>query len=114
MPTPPETFRGVRSFVPWKNDHILKWTLPSLTIDPTAVTIQSGPNTWAVAWPDISLVVADPKGILVKRKDGTAGRFKASKRTIRSVVRLLNDMHVPYSSSATSTYWMVTADRDSS
>ncbi len=104
----------MRSFVPWKDSHILKWTFPLLTIDRTAVTIQSGSNAWTVAWSDISVIVADPKGILVKRKDGTAGRFKASKRTIQSVVRVLNDMQVPYSSSATSTYWMVTADRDSS
>lgn len=109
---PPVAFTGVRSFVPWKGRTILEWAAPTLVVDPTALSIRSGANLWRAEMSDVRAVVVDPKGILIKKTDGTAGRFKASKSKIREVVSLLDERKIPHSESTTSTYWMVNGEPD--
>ena len=110
---PPVAFTGVRSFVPWKGQTILKWAVPTLIVDPAALSIRSGTNLWRVEMSDVRAVVVDPKGIVIEKTDGTAARFKASKSKIREVVSLLDERNIPTSESPKSTYWMVNGEPDS-
>jgi hypothetical protein len=67
-------------------------------------------NHWNVPWPEVSAILYDPKAILVRRSDGTSGRFKATKKTIREVCRRLDELQIPLTQAEESTYWMVNAD----
>ncbi len=103
-------FTGVRSFVPWRRQTILKWSFPTLRLTDRSIDIQSGMNHWNVPWPEVSAILYDPKAILVRRSDGTSGRFKATKKTIREVCRRLDELQIPLTQAEESTYWMVNAD----
>ncbi len=108
---PPTTFRGVRSFVPWKGGTILKWAFPTLVVGEEALTIESGSNKWEVQKTEIQGIVADHKALLIKKVDGTAGRFKTSKRTLEAILVCLQERGVSFTRSETSTYWMVSGSQ---
>jgi hypothetical protein len=110
--TPSATFRGIRSFVPWRKQTILKWAFPSLVIGDSTLTIMSGKNSWGVTSAELGGIVVDPKALLIKKVDGTAGRFKASKNTIAAILPILDSRGIQYTRTEGSTYWMVSGRPD--
>lgn len=109
---PQRSYRGIRSFVPWRGQTILKWSFPVLSITSEAFAIESGSNVWQVRYGDVQAIYFDPKALLIKKVDGTAGRFKASKRTVQKILRDLSMGGIPYTKATGSTYWMVSARPD--
>jgi hypothetical protein len=74
------------------------------------LAIRSGSNTWDVPWADVSAIVFDPKAVLIRRSDGTSGRFKAAKSTVRGIHQLFDELKVSYSQADVSTYGFVTSE----
>ena len=109
-PTASWAFPGFRSFVPWRGHTILKVSFPTLLVGGDSIGIKSGKNVWDVPWNDVRDILFDPKAILIRRRDGTSGRFKASKKTIKAVLHLLDERNVTYSRAEGSTFWLVNAE----
>ena len=103
-------FRGLRSFVPWRGRSILQVSFPELQITDRSVAIRSGSNIWNVPWGEVNSILFDAKAILIRRSDGTSGRFKATRKTVRNVCQLFDERKVPYGRANGSTYWLVASE----
>jgi len=102
-------FPGLRS-LPWRGQKLLAVSFPALKVSDRSIGIDSWSTTWEVPWRDVRDILCDPKAILVRRLDGSSGRFKASKKRIREICRLFDEKGVAYSLANGSTFWMATAE----
>ena len=85
-------------------------SFPQLQVTDRSIAIRSGSAIWEVPWAEVNAILFDPKAILIRRSDGTSGRFKATRRTVLRVCQLFDELKVPYSRAEDSTYWLVTSE----
>jgi hypothetical protein len=91
---------------------MLRFPFPSLEVSPESLTIRSG-LTWAVPRRDVKELVLDRRSVLVRRFDGTNGRFKCGLRKLPRLKQILIDNGWQYRESKDSVFYMLNAQPDS-
>jgi hypothetical protein len=91
---------------------MLAFSFPSLEVCPDSLTIRTW-RTWAVPKSEVKELVLDRVSVLVRRSDGTNGRFRCGRRRLPLLKQTLIDCGWQYRESKDSVFYMLTAQPDS-
>ena len=86
----PTVLHGVQAYVRSKRGVMLRFPLPTLEVSSEYLTIRTG-RTWEVPRSDVTELVLDRRSVLVRRSDGTNGRFKCGRRRLPQLKQTLID-----------------------
>jgi hypothetical protein len=105
--------QGLQAYIPTKRGGMLHFPFPSLRVLPDSLTIQ-GLRTWTVPKVEVKELVLDKRSVLIRRPDGTNGRFKCGRRKLPQLKQMLTDAGWQFRESNDSVIYMLNGQPDTS